>query len=322
MNKTIILLAGLILFVVGLALSWAIWLSGVQPWGQLLTDNFLFARSLPFTVGLAIALGYWRASGWKSGTEHRAGDQAIRRFAPSTIVLHVLAALAVVTLIATGGWQYLKGLTGSDSPIYMGTVYRIHYIAASLLIFVTVTVVTDWLLRGEKSLTIGKGQFIRTMRGLAHELSKPLGTILGYGLGLDLRRAPPHTEQFTYYERGVSFPTWELAIALIIVTGVIKAMRYIYPIPGDVLYWVSAIHVGSGVLLGLKFLDHLRYVLSPSRWPLMAAIATGWIPAAYVQKFHPGWYVQLTSTSAGSVPSPTNPVPNSSTAVPSARGGS
>ena len=323
MKRTVILLAGVILFLAGIALSFAIWLSGVQPWGQLLTDNFLFARSLPFTFGLGIALGYWRASGWKLGTEHRASDQAIRRFAPSTIVLHVIAGAAVATLIATGGWQYLKGLTGSDSPIYMGTVYRIHYIAALLLIFVTVTVVTDWLLRSERSLTIGKGQFIRTMRGLAHELPKPLGTIIGYGLGLDLRRAPPPTEQFTYYERSVSFPTWELAIALIVLTGVIKAMRYVYPIPGDLLYWISAIHVGSGVLLGLKLLDHLRYVLSPSRWPLMGAIATGWIPVAYVQKFHPAWYSRITSgsaTSAATAPSPN--APPASRAVSSAGGGS
>jgi hypothetical protein len=319
-SKTVILVAGVILFVVGIALSYAIWLSGVQPWGQLLTDNFLFARSLPFTIGLGIAIGFWRASGWRWGTERRPGDQAIRRFAPSTIVLHALAGVALVTLIATGGWQYLKGLTGSDSPIYMGTVYRIHYIAASLLIFVSVTMVTDWLLRNEKSLTIGKGQFIRSMRGLAHELPKPLGSIIGYGLGLDLRRAPPPTEQFTYYERGVSFPTWELAIALIVVTGVIKAMRYVYPIPGDLLYWISAIHVGSGVLLGLKLLDHLRYVLSPSRWPLMKAIATGWIPAAYVQKFHAGWYARITSASTGSVATSNTSVP--STAVSSAGGGS
>ena len=94
---------------------------------------------------------------------------------------------------------------------------------------------------------------------------KPLGTSLGYLLGLDLRRAAPPTEQFTYYERTVSFPIWVVALSLIIVTGVIKAMRYIYPIPGDVLYWISAVHVGAGVLLGLKLLDHLRYVLAPSR---------------------------------------------------------
>jgi hypothetical protein len=300
MNRSVILAAGVILFAVGVAISYLIWLSGNQPWGQLLGDNFLFARSLPFTIGLGIAVGFWRASGWHWGPERRQGDQAVRRFAPSTIWLHALAGISLLTLIATGGWQYLKGLLSADSPIYMGTVYRIHYIAASLLIFVTVAFVTDWLLRNEKSLTVAKGQGIRTMRGLAHELPRPIGATLGFVLGLDLRRAPPQTEQFTYYERSVSFPLWELSVGLIILTGVIKAMRYIYPIPGDVLYWVSAVHVGAGVLLGLKLLDHLRYVLAPSRWPLMVAMGSGWIPEGYVRRFHPAWYARVSTEAAPS----------------------
>jgi hypothetical protein len=320
MTRTIVLLAGVILFAIGIGASYAEWISGVQPWGQLLTDNFLFARSLPFTVGLGLAVGFWRASGWHWGPEQK--GQAIRRFAPSTVALHALAGIALVGLIATGGWQYLKGLLGSDSPIYMGTVYRTHYIAASLLIFVSVAFVTDWLLRDEKSLTIGKGQFIRSMRGLAHELPRPLGTVIAYSLGLDLRRAAPHTEEFTYYERSISFPLWELSVGLIILTGVIKAIRYVYPIPGDVLYWVSAVHVGAGVLLGLKLLDHLRYVLAPSRWPLMASMASGWIPTAYVQKFHPGWYARITSDSVSPAPARVASAPPASRAVSSAGGGS
>lgn len=320
MNRMIILLAGVILFVVGIGVSYAEWGSGVQPWGQLLTDNFLFARSLPFTIGLGLAIGYWRASGWRWGPEQR--GQSIRRFAPTTLLLHALAGVALLALLATGGWQYLKGLLGAESPIYMGTVYRIHYVGASLLIFVSVVFVTDWLLRGERSLTIGQGQFIRTMRGLAHELPKPIGTAIGYLLGLNMRRAAPPTEQFTFYERAISFPLWELSIGLIILTGVIKAMRYVYPIPGDVLYWMSAVHVGAGVLLGLKFLDHLRYVLAPSRWPLMVSMATGWIPTGYVQRFHPGWYARITGSTPSAAPAPAPTVPASPRAATSARGGS
>jgi hypothetical protein len=214
----------------------------------------------------------------------------------------------------------LKGLLDAETPVYMGTVYRVHYLAASLLIFATGAFVTDWWLRGERSLTIGKGQAIRTLRGLAHELPKPLGTTLAYMLGLDLRRPAPPTEQFTYYERTISFPTWELAIGLIILTGVIKAMRYIYPIPGDVLYWVSAVHVGSGVLLGMKLLDHLRYVLAPSRWPLMVSMATGWIPEPYVQRFHPGWFARLNESSAPAA-APASPPASAKPAVGSAGGG-
>lgn len=321
MKRSILLLLGVVLLAIGLGVSYAEWAAGSQPWGQLLGDNFLFARSLPFTLGFGVVFGFWRASGWGAAVEARPG--AIRRFAPSTVLLHGLAGLSLVVLIATGGWQYLKGLLDADSPIYMATVYRVHYLAGSLLIFAATAFVTDWVLRGERSLTLGKGQTIRGIRGLAHELPKPVGGTIGYLLGLDLRRAPPPVEQFTFYERAVSFPTWQLTLGLIILTGVIKAMRYVYPIPGDVLYWVSAVHVGAGVLLGLKLLDHLRYVLAPSRWPLMVSMATGWVPEAYVRKFHPGWYARLSApgvrAAAPSVaPSPATP---SSPAVGPAGGG-
>jgi hypothetical protein len=320
MNRMVLVSLGVVLLLVGLGVSYAEWASGSQPWGQLLGDNFLFARSLPFTIGLGIVVGNWKASGAAFGTQRRATDRAIRRFAPSTVWLHALAGVSLIALIGTGGWQYLKGLLDAETPIYMGTVYRIHYIAGSLLIFATVAFITDWRLRGEHNLTTGKGQGIRSLRGLAHELPKPIGTMLAYMLGLDLRRPAPPTEQFTFYERMVSFPTWELAIGLIILTGVIKAMRYIYPIPGDLLYWVSAVHVGSGVLLGMKLLDHLRYVLAPSRWPLMVSMATGWIPEGYAQRFHPGWYSRLTQSSATSSP-PVSTSTSTSQVVGSAGGG-
>jgi cytochrome b subunit of formate dehydrogenase len=319
MNRTILLTIGVVLLVAGLAVSYTEWASGLQPWGQLLGDNFLFARSLPFTIGLGIVFGFWRASGWRWGTEIRRG--AVRRFARGTVILHALAGVSLVVLIATGGWQYLKGLLDAESPIEMATVYRIHYLAASLLIFVTAAFVTDWLLRGERSLTLGKGHGVRGMRGLAHELPKPLGSTLAYLLGLDMRRPAPPTDEFTYYERAVSFPAWEVAIGLIIVTGVIKAMRYIYPIPGEVLYWVSAAHVGAGVLLGLKLLDHLRYVLAPSRWPLMVSMATGWIPEGYVKAFHSGWYARLSSTEAAASSAPASQAPSPASRVAGSAGG-
>ncbi|TME33680.1 MAG: hypothetical protein E6I75_15030 [Chloroflexi bacterium] len=70
MNRSILLVLGVVLLAVGLGVSYGEWASGSQPWGQLLGDNFLFARSLPFTIGLGIVFGFWRASGagvvWRS----------------------------------------------------------------------------------------------------------------------------------------------------------------------------------------------------------------------------------------------------------------
>lgn len=320
MTRSLLLVVGAALFVVGLGASIVEWSSGAQPWGQLLGDNFWFARTLPFTIGLGIVVGYWKAYASSGLTARRNSDGAFRRFAPSTVWLHALSGVAVVTLIATGGWQYLKGLLDAETPIYMGTVYRVHYIAASVLILCTAAFLTDWFMRGERGLTPLKGQWIRAFRGLAHELPPPLGTTLGYLLGLNLRRAAPPREQFTWYERMISFPWWELSIGLVMLTGVIKAIRYIYPIPGDVLYWVSAIHVGAGVFLAMKFLDHLRYVLAPSRWPVMASMWSGWLPARYAERMFPGWYAQVTSASP--VSSPASPATAPSPAVGSAGGAS
>jgi hypothetical protein len=265
MTRWIVLGIAVVLLAVGIGLNLAQSASAAQPWGQTLYDNFFLARMIPFVLGLGVAVGLARAIGWRGG-------ESGQRFASSTVVLHWLATLAVLLGLATGAWQYLKGLLDVPSPISMPQVYRIHYLAAMLLLFSLAVVVTDWLLRGERSLTVPGGQWIRNLRGLAHELPKPIGSFMGYMFGLDMRRAPPPAERFTYYERIVSFPTWVIALTLIVITGLLKAMRYIYPIPGDVLYWVSAIHVGSMVLLGVKLLDHMRYVLSPSRWPVFKAM--------------------------------------------------
>src|ERR1700682_2115504 len=98
MNRTVLVALGLVLLLVGLGVSFAEWASGAQPWGQLLGDNFFFARALPFTIGLGIVVGYWKASGAAVGTQRRASDRAIRRFAPSTVWLHALAGVSLVML--------------------------------------------------------------------------------------------------------------------------------------------------------------------------------------------------------------------------------
>jgi hypothetical protein len=269
MMRWIVLGIAILLLLLGVVVNVAQSTSSAQPWGQTLFDNFLLARLIPFVLGLGVAVGYARAMAWHGG------DARVRRFAPSTVLLHWLATVAVLVGLATGAWQYLKGLLDTETPVAMPLVYRLHYLAALLLLFTLAVFVTDWWIRRERALTVPGGQWIRHLRGLAHELPRPLGGLMAYLIGLDMRRAPPTPEQFTSYERVVSFPTWVIALALIVVTGLLKAMRYVYPIPGDVLYWVSAIHVGAMVLLAIKLLDHLRYVLAPSRWGMFKPMLTG-----------------------------------------------
>jgi cytochrome b subunit of formate dehydrogenase len=279
--------------------------SGAQPWGMLLTDNFVLARSIPFSLGLGVAFGAFRALGRGSSGTQRRGDE-LRRFAPGTVAMHWLTGVAVLVGLATGAWQYLAGLLVMTTRIDMPLVYRVHYLAATLLLFAVAHFVTYWLMSDtRRPLVVPKGQWIRHLRGTAHELPRPIGAVLAAVLGLDMRRQPPPVGEFTYYEKTVSFPIWGVVLLLVVVTGVLKAMRYVYPIPGDLLWWVSAIHVGAMVALMVKLLDHMRYVLAPNRWPLFVASVTGWIGAAYVRRRHPGWLQEVEQPSAdipGAVP--------------------
>jgi hypothetical protein len=195
--------------------------------------------------------------------------------------------------LVTGAWQYLKGILDVESPVFMPYVYRVHYVGATLLLLAMSTMVTYWLVAGVGGLLPPRGQRVRHLRGLAHELPRPLRGALAVLLGLNMRRPPPPTEQFTYYETTVSFPTWIVLLGLVTLTGVLKAMRYVYPIPGDLLWWASTLHVASMVLLAAKTLDHLRYVFAPGRWSMMTAMVSGWMPLRVVRQQHPAWYEEI-----------------------------
>ena len=230
-----------------------VWASGTQPWGQMLGDNFLFARALPFTLGLGVS-GFWKARGALAAAPNAARRTgAIRRFARrARSGCTALAAHRGLLGMATGGWQYLKGLLDVTSPVSMA-----HGVPRPL----PRRVAADLRHRRCSSPTGGcaaktrwacrKGSWIRTLRGLAHELPRPLGDDRSAICSASTCGAPPRRPSSSrYYERADLVPDCgSYRIGLIMLTGIIKAMRYIYPIPGDILYWVSAIHVGAGVLL-------------------------------------------------------------------------
>jgi hypothetical protein len=101
--------------------------------------------------------------------------------------------------LVTGIWQYLKGILDVETAIFMPYVYRLHYVGAVLLLLAMSAMVTYWLVGNVGGLVPPKGQRLRPLRGLAHELPRALGGTLAVLLGLNMRRQPPPAEQFTYY---------------------------------------------------------------------------------------------------------------------------
>lgn len=287
---------GLIISIIGVIWIVTQKLQGIQPWGPLLSDNVIFAKALPFILGLGILVGLAHALLERGVDSERWKDGRIRRFNTATIVNHWVNAIGFLLALVTGSVQYLVGVLDVPAPWPLYMFYRLHYVGASLVVFAISSFVTHRIMSGDWQLVPKWGSLLNELRGLVDELPRFIGVSLAVIVGLNLRRRAPRMGQFTFYERLVSFPFWTLLLTLLIVTGAIKTMRFLYPVPGAVLFWSSFIHVASMVLLAAKLLDHLRFVFSPSRWQLLVSMFTGRVTEEYVKEHHPAWYEELNAT--------------------------
>ena len=247
-----------------------------QPWGNELDDNFIFVRALPAILGAGVAYGL--IGGWLYARRDpaRRADGAVRRFSPATVWLHALITIGFLIALPTGLWQYMGGILDEQGPLPVFMYYRIHYIGASIILASVAAFLTYWWMTGDRSLVLPLRDWRRYVRGFAMEIDPRLRVWLARLLRLDLGQPAGSSGSFTFYEMTFMFPGWSFAIGLITVTGLLKLLRYAFPIPGTVVFVVSTLHVTAMVLLILLTLDHLRYYLA--RWPLIVAIFSGWLP--------------------------------------------
>jgi len=280
----LLLVVGLVLTVLGVMAVLGQAGSGTQPWGTELADNFVFVKALPFVLGVGVVMGLVMAR--THGPKVRS-DGAIRRWSPGTVFGHAVLTVGFVLALPTGMWQYLGGILDVNLPIPLYLFYRVHYIGAAVVLFAVAAFVSYLWMTGDRSLLVPRGQWARHLLGLAYELPQPIRARYAKLLRVDLTQPRPPVGQFTFYERVVEFPSWSIVLALITITGLIKAGRYLVPVPGFVLWLASTLHVAAMVLIVIKLLDHFRYVFP--RWPLMSSIATTWVSERYARLRHPAW---------------------------------
>jgi hypothetical protein len=254
--RWLLALAGLAIALIGAVAIVGQATSGAQPWSPELRDNVMLAQSIPLALGLGVAIGALPRIG--------------RRVALWTFGAGLLLA------IPTGVYEYLGGILDVHPPFDLYLVYRVHYVGAALVLLAVAALLTDVWMTGDRSFLVPRGQWRAYLRGAADELPRQIVRPLAGPLGVDLRQPPPPRGRYTFYETVISFPWWGIAIALITVTGLIKALRYVYPVPGPVLFWASTLHVAAMVLIGLKVLDQLRIAFLRDRGPVLAVLGLLW----------------------------------------------
>jgi hypothetical protein len=85
-----------------------------------------------------------------------------------------------------------------------------------------------------------------------------------------------------------------------VITGLIKSFRYLYPIPPTFIATVTTLHDLSAYASVVMLVIHLGAVLLiPRHWPLVVSIFTTRIPRQFVEKYHPLWFEDLVAQEQG-----------------------
>ncbi len=278
---------------------------GWPPQTDLYNDALLLARVLPFLAALGIGAGIWEAR----STAKREGDaivgNEVRRHATAVLIIHWMNAFGMILCLVTGAMV----LRWSATPVDERLKFTLHYVGAALIVFA----VFNHLAR--QGVTGGIGLLpkrLSVMRDLIGELLDYLGLFGPEGAVLRIPWPRAVREPIARYvkallgykpsvhgkylvtEQLISYPPWAILTGAVVITGVIKLARYIWPLPAELVASATAIHDLATIGIGLMLVIHLLpLLLVPANWPLLLSMFRTTVPLRYVEKRHPLWYQRL-----------------------------
>lgn len=303
------------ILLIALVIGGAIWLflagSATADWTSdrpLLPLSVDGSRALMLLASAGVILGLLLAVALRFRPTRVVGGQVVRYSLYDRLV-HWGVALGYILAFATGAW--LLRWVGLDNSIEIRpTLYLVHFIGAGLIVLAAAIFVTRARLSGQQTL-LPRG------RDISPALARLFGYLGVYGqsgvLGLRMsketqagwRRAlesvgirpDPREGKFLAVEKVFSFTPLALLSLVVIFTGLIKAARYFFAVPVDVLAWATWLHGlttwGAVIVVGA----HLAAIfLVPRNWGGLHAMIVGRMPFRAVQHEFPGWAEELQQT--------------------------
>jgi cytochrome b subunit of formate dehydrogenase len=285
--------------------------SGSPPQTALFNDANFTARMVPFIIALGILVGIYEARKvFRNGSDQVVND-SVRRHDSSVIILHWMNAFGLIVGLVSGA-IVLRWV--NNRPDQLRPIFIIHYLGASLVLFAIFAHLTRQGVSGGIGLIPKSLGVIRDLIGelfgylgvfgpddaVVHipwpgAIRKPIARYVKALLGYK----ESNTGKYLATEQTLSYPPWAILIGIIVVTGLIKMLRYVYPLPNTLIATITTIHDLAAIGIGLMLVIHLLpLLLVPANWPLLLSIFRTTVPLDYVKKRHPGWYRQLTGKTA------------------------
>lgn len=303
----------LILLVIG----GAIWLfvlgTAASEWTSdrpLLPLSVEGSRWLILLTAIGVVLGVLLAAFFRQRRTKIVDGQVVR-YSLYDRAVHWALALGYVLAFASGAW--LLRWAGLDNSVEdRPTLYLVHFIGAGLITLAAAVFVTRARLAGQQAL------FPR-WRDISPAIARLFGYlgvygqsgVLGLRMGKDAQagwqraldavgiRPSEREGKFLAVEKVFSFTPLALLSFVVIVTGLIKSVRYFFAVPVDVLAWATTLHGwttwGAVIVVGA----HLAAIfLVPRNWAGLRAMIVGRMPLRAVQHEFPGWAQELERTPA------------------------
>jgi cytochrome b subunit of formate dehydrogenase len=280
--------------------------SGLPPQTALFNDANFTARMVPFIIVLGIVVGIYQArKALRKGGDVILGD-SVQRHDSSVIITHWMNAFGLISGLVSGAIV----LRWVDRPEQLRPIFFIHYLGAGLVLFAIFNHLTRQGVSGGTGLIPKSLGVIRDMIGelfgylgvfgpdeavlripwpsaIRKSIARYVKALLGY--------KQSSTGKYLATEQTLSYPPWAILIGIIVITGLIKTMRYVYPIPNTLVASATVIHDLAAIAIGLMLVIHLLpLLLVPANWPLLLSIFKTTVPLEYVKKRHPAWYRELT----------------------------
>ncbi len=307
----IVLVIGGAIWLFSAGLAAASW-SSDRPLLPLSVDG---SRAIILLAAGGVILGFLLAATLRVRPTRVEGGSVVR-YSRYDRLVHWGLALGYVLAFASGAW--LLRWVGLDSTVEnRPTLYLVHFIGAGLIVLGAAVFVTRARLAGQQALFPRWRDVSPAIARLFGYLgvygqSGVLGLRMGKGAQAGWQRAleavgirPDAREgKFLSVEKVFSFTPLALLSFVVIVTGLIKSVRYFFAVPADVLAWATTLHGWStwGALIVVG--AHLAAIfLVPRNWGGLRAMIVGRMPFAAVRHEFPGWAEELERTA----PEPTAP---------------
>jgi cytochrome b subunit of formate dehydrogenase len=293
------------------------WLTGQLGGSGVYTLNVLFARAVPFVLAAAIAFAVWQRLRGRS-RDVVVGNE-VRRHDTTTVVSHWVNGFGMIVCLITAAW-FVRWF---ERPFEVETLYLLHFIGAALVLAVVAHHSTYQIVLGGRGLQPRGAEDVRMAAaetlGYAGVFSKKR-SVLGIGLPVSIRRplqrlvvrrlgiAPGEEDKYLASERILSYAPWVILIGTVVITGLIKAARYVVPVPEAALRVSTFLHDGAIIwVVALLFVHVAALVLVPLNLPLLKSMVTTRISLDFVAQHLPRWYRRLEAENPGLTAAPPAP---------------